>query len=250
MSQVHTLVATLKQELKARGLTYADVAQGLALSESSVKRQFAESRFTLSRLEQVCELIGLDISDLVQKMEAGRKRISTLTEAQEKEIAGDPKMLLAAICVLNGWLFDEIIATYSVSEHEGIQLMARLDRLGVIELLPLNRYRLIVASDFRWLPGGPIQQFFQREVQPDFLKSRFQGAGEKLLFRNGMLSRGANAEMARRMERLIADFNELHVEDAALPLEERFGTSLLVAMRPWEFGFFNELRREPGEKRF
>jgi DNA-binding Xre family transcriptional regulator len=250
MSQIVPLVTTLKRELRSRGITYAHIARALGLSESSVKRQFAEARFTLRRLEQVCQLIELEISDLVRQMEENRQRISTLTEAQERDIAADPKMLLAAICVLNHWQFDQIVGTYRVSEHECVQLLARLDRLGVIELLPQNRYRLVVAADFRWLPGGPIQQFFQRKVQPEFLNSRFQGAGEKLLFRNGMLSRGSNATMARKLERLVAEFNELHADDISLPMQERFGTSLLVAMRPWEFGFFKELRREPGDKSF
>ena len=110
--------------------------------------------------------------------------------------------------------------------------------------------RLIVAKEFRWIPNGPIQRFFRREVQPAFMQSPFSGPGEKLLFQSGMLSRGSNAAIMRRMERLLAEFNELHEEDAGLPLAERYGTSLLVALRPWEFGYFSKLRRRPDEKRF
>ena len=65
-----------------------------------------------------------------------------------------------------------------------------------------------------------------------------------------MLSRGSNATLMKKMERLVAEFNELHDEDAGLPLEERFGSSILVALRPWEFGFFRKLRRTSDEKRF
>ena len=39
-------------------------------------------------------------------------------------------------------------------------------------------------------------------------------------------------------------------EDAGMPLEERFGSSIMLAMRPWELGMFHELRREPDEKTF
>jgi transcriptional regulator with XRE-family HTH domain len=41
MSQASQLIAALKRVLKARGLTYADVAAHLGLSEASVKRQFS-----------------------------------------------------------------------------------------------------------------------------------------------------------------------------------------------------------------
>lgn len=250
MTQVVRLLATLKRELKARGVTYAEIASHLGLSESSIKRQFSESRFSLQRLEQMCQLLGLEISDLVQKMAEERQRISMLSEQQEREVAQDPKLLLVAICVLNHWTFEEILHAYEVSEHECIQLLARLDRLKLIELLPLNRFRLMIASDFRWIANGPIQKFFNREVQPDFLESPFSGPGEKLVFRSGMLSRGSNATMMKKIERLVAEFNELHDEDTGLPLAERFGSSLLVALRPWEFSFFQVLRRNPDEKLF
>jgi len=41
MSQTEHLVATLKRLLKARGVTYRQVAGHLGLSEPSVKRQFS-----------------------------------------------------------------------------------------------------------------------------------------------------------------------------------------------------------------
>jgi len=45
------LVETLKRVLKGRGITYAQVAERLRLSEASVKRMFSRRDFTLQRLE-------------------------------------------------------------------------------------------------------------------------------------------------------------------------------------------------------
>ena len=248
MSQVTALLKTLRRELKAQGFTYADIAVQLRLSESSIKRMFSESKLSLERLDALCQVAGLEISDLTQKMSEERKRIDMLTEQQEREVAEDSKLLLVAICVLNLWTFKEVIEAYKLTEHECVQLLAKLDRLKVIELLPLNRFRLSVANDFRWIPNGPIQRFFRTEVQPDFMKSTFSGPGEKMVFRNGMLSRGSNATMMKKVEKLVAEFKELHDEDAGLPLKERFGSSVLVAMRPWELEHFRKLRRGMEEK--
>lgn len=250
MSQTQALITTLKRELKAHGLTYGQVATHLGLSENSIKRLFAERKFSLQRLEQVCELLQLELSDLVQKMTENSQRIEMLSEQQEKEIANDLKLLLVATCALNRWEFAEILEAYTLSETEGIQLLAKLDRLKIIELLPLNRVKLIVAKNFRWRPNGPIQQYFQKNVQTDFFHSPFTAAGEKLVFSSGMLSRGSNASMMKKLERLVAEFNELHDEDVGLPLEERFGTSMVIAVRAWEFGLFRQLRRNPGAKPF
>lgn len=250
MSQVTALLKTLKREFRAQGITYADAAGRLGLSESSIKRMFSESRLSLDRLEALCQLAGMEISDLVQKIGEERQRIAMLTEQQEREVAADPKLLLVAISVLNLWTLEQIIGTYELDEHQCIQLLARLDRLKLIELLPHNRIRLTVANDFRWIPNGPIQRFFRKEVQPAFMQSTFSGPGEKLVFRSGMLSRGSNATLMKKMDRLLADFNELHDEDAGLPLEERFGSSILIALRPWELSFFRELRRDAADKIF
>lgn len=250
MSQITALLKTLKRELKANGVTYADVAQRLELSESSVKRLFSEGRLSLDRLEALCQVVGLEIADLVQKMESERKRIEMLTEDQEREVASNPMLLLVAICVLNQWTYEEILETYEISEHECIQLLAQLDRLRLITLEPFNRFRLSVATDFRWIPDGPIQQYFRKNVQPGFMDCNFNGPGEKFEFRSGMLSRASNATLLKKIDRLVAEFNELHTEDMGLPLQERYGSSLLVAFRPWEFGFFSDLRRESKSKPF
>lgn len=50
MALTKNLIDVLKRELKARGLTYLDVAKRLDLSEASVKRMFSTRDFMLSRL--------------------------------------------------------------------------------------------------------------------------------------------------------------------------------------------------------
>ncbi|WP_160152544.1 helix-turn-helix transcriptional regulator [Microbulbifer sp. ALW1] len=250
MSQVQALMKTLKRELKARGVTYTEIARQLDLSESSIKRMFTGSTLSVARLESLCHIAGLDFSELVRKAAEARRGIATLSEEQEREIAVDPRLLLMAVCVLNHWTIEQILETYELSEAESVQLLARLDRLKLIELLPLNRYRLIVAKEFRWLPNGPIQQLFQKEIQPEFLGSSFSSPGEKLVFRTGMLSRVANAELMKKMDRLLQQFDELHDADSALALDERYGSSLLVALRPWELQYFSRLRRGNREKVF
>jgi len=41
----------------------------------------------------------------------------------------------------------------------------------------------------------------------------------------------------------------LRDDSDSLPLDERFGCSLLMAIRPWEPKVFEELRRTPNEKK-
>ena len=62
-----------------------------------------------------------------------------------------------------------------------------------------------------------------------------------------MLSRQSAGELIIRLRRTAREFAELHRDDLALPMPERHGTSLLLAVRPWEPRAFRALRRDvPG----
>lgn len=250
MTQTSLLLDALKREIRRQGKTYAGAARELGLSEASVKRLFSEKNFSLERLDRLCQWLGMEISDLVQQMESNQQTISELTEEQEQELVSDLKLLVMAHSLLNRWTFGEVTTIYRISELEGIRLLARLDRMGVIQALPGNRVKLLISRHFRWRQNGPIQGFFERHVQNDFFRSHFDAAGEARLFMTGMLSRRANEEIIRRMEKLVMEFSLLHREDEALPLSQRFGTSVVLAMRPWEPKVFDELRREANNKQF
>ena len=248
MAQTAALVDALKDVLKARGVTYAKLAKGLGLSEASVKRVFAQKSFTLQRLDEVCGLLGIDITDLAQMVRAERETPVQLTLEQEKQLVSDPKLLLVAVHALNQWSFEQIVEGYKLTKAECVQQLARLDKLGIIELAPNNRIRVRVARNFSWLPDGPIQQYFRAQVQADFFRSRFDAEGELMVFMTGMLTHTSNAALRNRLRQVGAEFSDLHQQDLELPLAQRLGTSLLLAVRPWITEEFKKLAR-PDSKR-
>src|SRR6476661_6323413 len=124
------LIDTLKQELRAQGVTYAAVARALGMSEASVKRMFSRKDFTLKRLDQVLELAGIEFADLARSLERRERLVSRLTPEQEKAIVSDKKLMLVALRALNQWPMERITRTYVLSEPECIRLLVRLDRLG------------------------------------------------------------------------------------------------------------------------
>ncbi len=128
--------------------------------------------------------------------------------------------------------------------------MAKLDRMRIIELLPGNRVKMMISKNFQWIDNGPIQHFYKNVIQPEFFESSFNGAGEHRIFVSGMLTRTSNSEIIRKIKRLSAEFNELNTEDQSAERDQRFGTSLVIAMRPWEPDVFGKLRRNQSNKQF
>jgi transcriptional regulator with XRE-family HTH domain len=140
-----TLVDALKRLLKGRGITYATLAQGLGISEASVKRMFSRRDFTLQRLEDVCRIAGVEFAELARAAGAENTGIAHLTVEQEEEIVSDPMLLLVALCAVGNWTVEQITKTYNLTLAECIGCLTRLDRRRIIELQPGNRIRPLIS---------------------------------------------------------------------------------------------------------
>ncbi|MCW8878291.1 MAG: helix-turn-helix transcriptional regulator [Kangiellaceae bacterium] len=245
MAQTTLFLQAVKACLKNKGLTYADVATQLSLSEASVKRIFSEENISLQRLDQICQMMNMELCDLARIAEQKQHEIQELTEEQEAEFVKQPKLLFVAYMLLNDFTFEEIKCHYNIDEHEGIQLLAHLDRIKFIDLLPGNRVKLLTSRNFRWRKNGAIEKLFNETIRKEFFHSRFAKQDECMKFSGGMVSRSTILLMHKKIERLIGDFNELAQQDASLPFEERIGCSLVGAIRPWEFSLFAQYRKPP-----
>ena len=243
MSTTADLVTLLKKELKAARMTYADLAAKLGMAESSVKRMLAKGDMPLSRIDAICRALKLDFADLARRIADTQPLLAELAEAQEKAVVADKKLLLTAICVLSQWTLEQITSSYRLSEAECIKYLAQLDRIGIIELKPLNRYRLKLAKTFRWRPHGPVMDYFRDNALLDYFSGGFDGNGEGLLLVHGSISRGLAPSFLERMQRVAQDFAQQHQTDQKLGDKDREGFTLLLAMRSWEFEAFAALRR-------
>ena len=243
MSTTADLIHALKQELKSAQMTYADLAQALGLAESSVKRMLSRGEMPLSRLDAICRALKLDFAELARRVADAQPLLRELTQEQEKAVVADKKLLLVAICVLSQWTLEQITREYRLSQAEGIRYLAQLDRIGIIELRPLNRYRLKLAKTFRWRPHGPVMHYFREHALLDYFSGGFDGAGEGVLLVHGSVSRALAPSFLDRMQRVAQDFAQQHQADQKLAAADREGYTLLLAMRSWEFAAFSALRR-------
>lgn len=233
MIDTQQLVDTLKRLLKSQGLTYAEAAARLSISEASVKRLFSARTFTLKRLEEFCRLLDIDFFELAKLARGRQAEVREMTDAQERALAQDAKLLGAFYLLISDWSAAEILARYELSRTELTRLLVRLDRLGLIELLPGDRVRLKVPKLLRLHQGGPIHRAHGRRVVDDFTAAEFDRIGGQFRFEYRELSKASYELMQRRLERVAAEFLELAELDATLPPRRRESTGLLVAMRPW-----------------
>jgi DNA-binding Xre family transcriptional regulator len=243
MSQKSALINTLKRLLKQRGITYKEVASSLELSEASVKRLFSKQDFSLQRLDDMCKLLDIEISDLSDEMLKAQSLTSELSFEQESLLVSDIRLLMLAQLLMDHWNCEQILQEYDFEALELVQYLASLDKLKIIDLYPNNRVKLKISRDFSWLKGGPIEQFFKQHVQSDFLNSNFNGPGEIRIFQTGLLSKASHAELSRKIKHLSLAFEDAQRSDEAVEFDDKYGTSMVIAMRPWKLAVFEQFRR-------
>jgi transcriptional regulator with XRE-family HTH domain len=243
MPAASRFVEALKKSVRARGLTYAELARRLQISEASVKRMFSRGTFTLSRIEEVLAAVDLDLYEIARMSRGGRAGPAQLSHEQELGLARDERLLAVFWLLLNGWSFEEILEGFAITRTELTIAFARLEKLKLIEWGPRERARLLVPRDFLWRAGGPAKKAYARRAMAEFLQARFDGPLELIRFEPRELSAESAATLKRKLEQLLAEFSEMAEADSALPSRRRVPVALFAACRPWQFSAVNALKR-------
>ncbi|MBF0238189.1 MAG: helix-turn-helix transcriptional regulator [SAR324 cluster bacterium] len=248
MSQTAKLVDTLKKYLRARGITYKKLAGDLGLSEASVKRLFAEHSFSLKRLEEICKLIDLDFFELAKMSKLHDDgRTHSLTVEQERELADSPKLLVYLYMIIIGWSPKLIMEEFHITELELSKILLKLDKIGVLELHPGNKIKLLISDNVFWRKDGPIWNLYRPKIQQEFLDYPFNMSNERLVFIPGKLSEESIKIINQQIDKLVKMLKELNNNDSTHPPEDRHSTAFLIAFRPWVLSLLSSMKRRPAE---
>jgi hypothetical protein len=216
------------------------------VSEPTVKRDLARGDFTLSRLDEICDVLGVNIADLANDEPVRQLRITQFTKEQERALTADPKLVLLTYLLVNRWTLDDISQAIDLSENDLVRGLLSLDELGVVKFRPPRGVQLLTARNFTWRKDGPLHEFFLQRVVPEYFRMRFDGPGDEFYFVAGSLSQASRARFKSSLNRVTAEFEELSRQDARLPVTERQGCTAILALRDWQFAEFTRFKRKRG----
>lgn len=248
MDETRRILDALKRCLHSRGMTYRGLGRALGLSESSVKRLFADESFTLSRLERVCKVLDMSVADLSRMAVGGRDAQSAangLTLEQEKTLAADASLLACFYLLLNGRSVDDVARRLGLGERSLRNLLGKLAAARLLDIDSPHKVRLHARLPIAWRPNGPVRRLYERQVRAEFLQSSFAGDSEALSFHSAELSPASVRILLRKIERLAADVADLAALDVNVPSRDKTSVALLLACRPWVFSMFSAYRSHP-----
>ena len=237
--EVVQIVASVKRTLRSRGMTYAQLAGKVGLSEASIKRILSRGTLSLARLQEICQALDCTIGEVTRlAAQHPHEAPELLTLEQESALAADEKLLACFYLLVNGHTGREIAAELHAEERQVRRWMTRLSSLRLIEMRSGLRARTRTATAVAWRKDGPVRRLYEKRVREEFMQSAFGTAAEALHFCSAELSEASYRVLLRKLERLAAEFRDLAALDRSLPGREKRSFAMLLAARPWIFSMF------------
>src|SRR5258708_22417940 len=148
MSATSILVRGIKSRLRSQNMPYRELGEKIGSRKPTNKRALWRGKFTLERLDKICEILGVEVGDLLQPAESAQ--LTELSEQQEQALVANPKLLLVTYLVVNDWKFTDIVSTFRLSDNELVTILLSMEKLRIIDFRPPNRMRKLTSRNFSW----------------------------------------------------------------------------------------------------
>lgn len=156
-------------------MTYVDLAERMNVSEPTVKRLFVDRDCKFSRLESICQLLDLSLTEVLEIADRTEEPVLCLSHEVEQALANSPALFHFYLLVRDDMPSSEIAAINGLEEAD-LHLYARdLERLGMVtigamgQILPSSTAPLQLSAD------GPLQQL-HAELNIEFLRHCIEDA--------------------------------------------------------------------------
>jgi len=239
-----TIAGSLRQVLRNKRITYAQVAEELGVSEQTIKRVFTGDDAPLSRLLEICRIAGVAFADVARLATEAPAASFELSEEQETFLAENPGHQVFLYRLRDGRTPAQIRAEFALSARGLARYLKDLEQLGVLDRLPGDRIALKVQGVHMFRRGGPLWRKHGAEAVRDMF-AFLADAPEPATGRATLWSQSQNRLSQESVAALCAELEEISVryrrtaqrEKAVLPPER------LVDAK-WIFGVASPYRWE------
>jgi DNA-binding Xre family transcriptional regulator len=226
------VLESLKGILRAKRITYAQIAQELGVHEATVKRHLNGRSVTLTTLESICRLVGVRLIDVVEAaLDDSEESRCTISLAQESMLLGDRMRAFIFYLLQCGWTATRLRGEFGISESSLTHHLLLLDHAGLIRLMPGNRVKVLVSRRPAWIAGGPARTAMDAWVASQFSRDELGNMPSYEIETVKISPRSVTA--LKRLTRELADAVEAAaLRDRHLPADQIEWHAIFAAIRP------------------
>jgi transcriptional regulator with XRE-family HTH domain len=246
LGQIDQFFSAFKAILKSKNINYKQVAEALDLSESSVKRILSNKSLSFDRLEELCQKLDISFADICKRAEFVDDSYQwNITYEQEKVLAKDERLLNFFILLQrSGKSVKELENKYQFKMGEVQKFLLTLDKIGLIELYPHNKFKLKGKGMLKFLKDGDVGKSLFEKTKNNYLKHDFKGKSDYLSFMELQLSQESLIKLRSKFEKII---RELRDEAALSEIAENVGIDdygVMVSYRPWHYSELDIIKKK------
>lgn len=224
------LLANLRAELKRKHLTAKELAVRMSVAEPTMRRWLHGKGLMLDRLEELCEIAGVDLGQLASAQLDGRQ--TQFTYAQERILAADRPLAFLFFSILNGAQPESFQRDFKLPKARVDAYIEKLHRLGLIDVSADRRVRPLTTRNVAWSPGGPLAIAFESTVRHFFLAMDFGAKDATYVADMVSVSTLGRARIHALFASMRLAIHKIAQEDQAANLHHYDWNAVLMLVRP------------------
>lgn len=238
---------TLKTVLRARKITYAELARRLETSEPTIKRVFAARDDKLSRILEICDALELSLEDIVAQAKRTTVTPVGLVDRIEAQLADNPSLFNFFILLQDGMPAEEIARQFKLHAADTLRMGQKLEQLGLAEVQTTGRIRLLLEHPIQFRRDGPLHRALMK-INLDFVRQVFltpDTEAAAFLTQSRRISDDTARHVMNELRKLNRDLSEMARQDQlTLPASALTSHKLSLA---WSRVQFSSLLTIEGE---
>jgi len=228
------LLEQLRIALRRQRIGAAALAKSAGVGEATARRWLNGQGLTLDRLDQLCGIAGIDIRDLIGAAEA--ELAAQFTLRQERILAADRALAFLFFSILNGWQKEDFMREFGLPAARVEAHLARLVRLGLVDVSASGRARALTARAVRWRRGGPLAAAFENNIKQLYLSMDFSAPDARYVSDVVKLTEAARARVHALFEDLRRDIHRIAEQDRKARFEHHQWSAFIMLVRPMDTG--------------
>jgi transcriptional regulator with XRE-family HTH domain len=208
----------LKKIFKRKKIKYVDVASQLDMSESSVKRLMSGSDASLSKIERLCEVAGIDFLDLVSLCKDTGPSTLLLTEKQDRYFGKNTSCFYFFHLLYEElYTVPQIKKEYKLTNKTINAYLKKLEELELLERHPNDKIKFLVHGhislpEFTELGSHlfrtSIDNFSKLVNDQVLMKEKLKGESATLLIGEYYLKKETGQGFAKRITQIIEEMDK------------------------------------------
>ncbi|MGZ3771478.1 MAG: helix-turn-helix domain-containing protein [Bdellovibrio sp.] len=208
-----------KDLLKKKNITYEELAQELKCSLPTVNRILGSEEITLTRILELCDILGIQFSDLAAMTKEDTQKEERFTEEQEAFLAKNGHIFSYFMKLLSDESPAQIAKKYGLSQRSTDKYLIALENHKLIKVSSKNKVRPI----FHAMPSlgrGPLgKNYYEKIIEAggrffvNYIRKTMQNPSgaipAKVMINASKMTKTSYLKFVEEQDRLISHYKQI-----------------------------------------